>query len=172
MFWVRRQLPIAVLALTCGGCYLLAKDAYSETGPPEDSPAKAALWWDNYVAKNENLDFLAALLEASDTHQRNGTAATYQSYFVGVTMMDRYHFEWHYPLPMPDHAAAALRERLSGHRPEKAYAGYPPFWVRDTKGCTKEQALAIWENAAGNVASKDEQSMPRPTLGPPVPATP
>jgi hypothetical protein len=172
-----RQLPVALLALCCGGCLLFARDIHSETGPPEDSPAKAAQWWDDYVAKDResSLGLLAVLLEASDTHRHNGSAATYQSYYVGQTQLHRYHFECHFPLPMPDHAAAALRERLSRCPPDPDQAFYGSlrlFWVRDARGCTKEEAQAIWENAAKKIAAKVDRPIPRPTLGPPSPAAP
>ena len=168
-----RQLPVAILALCCGGCLLFARDIHSETGPPEDPPAKAAQWWDGYVAQEQALGFLAALLDVSDTHRRNGTAATYQSYYVGVTMLHRYHSESHYPLPMPDHAARALRDRLSRCPPNQASSSFlGRFWVRDSRGCTKEEAQAIWDNATNKVAAKATQPIPRPTLGAPRPATP
>lgn len=166
-----RRLPVALLALFCGGCMLFARDIHSEFGPPEGSPAKAAQWWDDYVAQDQALGFLAVLLEASDTHRHNGTAATYQSYYVGHTMLHRYHFESHLPLPMPEHAAAALRERLRRCPPDQAPSSWG-LWVRDARGCTNEEAQAIWENAVKTVAAKVEEAIPRPTLGPPTPAAP
>jgi hypothetical protein len=154
------RLLIGLLAFGCGGCFFVQKDERSITGPPTDSPVKAAQWWDDFATKGENLDFLALVLKVSETHRRKGTSASYEHMDMCRSMVKFYYFQYFLPLPMPDHAAALLRDRLQGYTPDCNCANYRSgriaWWVTNTKGCTREEAMAIWDNAEKELGYKDE----------------
>ncbi|HEY7309348.1 MAG TPA: hypothetical protein VH643_08335 [Gemmataceae bacterium] len=178
--WVLLFLPIfCCLALSCIG-----GDQYMTDEPPAKAK-ELARWWQEKI-DNMPLPDLAIYAEASEAHQRGGTAATYVDFFMGRTMGGTHYYTFRLPCPPPDHAFARMRQRLKDHQItaslDKLLYGPPPltppgpdhqpeitaspdksvahhfdwFPAEDCRGCTPERAKAIWEEAKKKVCPKEK----------------
>jgi hypothetical protein len=159
-----RYLHWLVPALLTAGCALWSQDIYHDVSQPPSGPAAAVeQWWDGYVCGNPT--FLAVLLEASETHRRNGSSATYEHSFTGCTMAARHHCCTRLPLPMPAAVAEKARQRLGGINLQELDAGWQidSFGKSpvDMVGCSKEEAVAIWHNAARKYGYREPGEEPR-----------
>jgi hypothetical protein len=139
---------VGVLLLMSAWSGCISGDQHYFLIAPPSRPAAAEKWWQEMVEKSDRT-LLRVLADVSEVHKQNGTSAEYVWYFRGRTMAGWYIWEQRLPVPLPEAAVERIKLRLEREGFAEQSSQYEaPKYTLSQIGCSDEQAMNIWREAA------------------------